>query len=170
MAAKKKSFALPSWIPWIGKQKKEGQRSGVEDLDPSPVAMPLGSRRPERLEDQIARLVRSEQYKMAMMGDDTIEEANDFDIPEDFDPSSPFETEFDENLGREITPQEWAERGPQLMAEVKKRNRNNARLEEEYLNLEEALAERRQRAREEQRGSKGVTPSPSSEGPKGPPA
>lgn len=164
MAKKKISFAVPSWVPWIGKQKKDDLRSGIEDLDPSPVAMPLGSRRPERLEDQIARLVRSEQYKMSMMGDDTIEEANDFDVEEDFNPQSPYEAEFDENLGREITPQEWAERGPQLMEEVKKRNRNNIRLEEQYLELEEALQERRNRAKEEarQRSGAGQRPAPSS--------
>lgn len=141
MSKKKKLFSMPSWVPWIGKQE-----NGREVLDPSPVAMPLGTRRPERLEDQIRRLVRDERYHAAMMGDDTIEEANDFDIDEeDFNPASPFETEFDENLGREITPAEWAQNRERLMEEAKKRIRNNYRLEETFSDLEDAYKAARKR-------------------------
>lgn len=156
MARKKKLFAVPSWIPWIGKQDKRGR----EILDPSPVAMPLGVRRPERLEDQIARLVKSEMFRANSLGDDTIEEAMDFDVDDDLDPTSPFETEWDENLGREITPQEWASNREHFMEVARTRLRNQARLEERFADLEEAYQARRQRAREANRGGDGGNPPP----------
>lgn len=146
--AKKKLFQVPSWIKWIGKLTPDGK----EDLDPSPVSMPLGAKRPERLEDQIARLVRSHEYQAVMNGDDTLEEAMDFDVEEDFDPTSPFETEFDENLGREISPQEWHENRDHFLAEVKKRYRNNERMAEAFSDLDEAYQQARRR-RAEQSGS-----------------
>lgn len=61
-------------------------------------ALPVGFKQPEPLAVQVARLVRSEQLKMAaeQAGMETFEEADDFDIPDDpIDPTTPYEQDFD---------------------------------------------------------------------------
>lgn len=83
--------------------------NGWEIPDPKPVALPSGFKKPERLEDTVRRLVRSETWRrdMEAAGDETFEDSEDFDVDEDFDPNTPFETFFDPALGREITPMEF---------------------------------------------------------------
>lgn len=78
---------------------------GREVLDDTPVAIPVGFKRPPTLQEQIARAVRSEHFKNLMEAADmeTFEEADDFDVGEDFDPMTPYEMEFDPDLGKEIT-------------------------------------------------------------------
>lgn len=83
---------------------------GREVPDPQPVAVPAGFKAPESLQDQIRRLIRSEQFQrdLADAGVETFEEAEDFEIDDDmFDPSSPYEEVFDPVLGRGITLQEF---------------------------------------------------------------
>lgn len=105
---------------------------GAEKLDPKPMAIPVGFDRPERLEDQIARLVRTEKWKMAMeeAGNETYEEANDFDMPEDdiefskhelvYDPVKDEDVPFDEFMSRQDgyrkAAQAVAERGKKKSA------------------------------------------------------
>lgn len=77
---------------------------GHELPDPTPLRLPSGFRRPETLQEQVARLVRTQISREAEeAGYETFEEAEDFDVDDDFDPSSPFETIFDPVLG-EVTP------------------------------------------------------------------
>ncbi|WNK13476.1 MAG: hypothetical protein [Microvirus sp.] len=84
--------------------------NGWEIPDPNPMALPVGFKRPETLAEQVARLVRSERWKhdMEKAGLETFEESEDFDVGEDFDPSTPYETFFDPTLGKDITPQEFS--------------------------------------------------------------
>ncbi len=84
---------------------------GHEILSSEPIAVPMGFKKPETLAEQVRRLVRHEQFATAMGGDDaeTFEEADDFDIGDDFDPESPFEQVFDFALGRDISPAEFHE-------------------------------------------------------------
>ena len=65
--------------------------------DPEPVAMPVGFERPPTLAEQVARLVRSNELaRLAQSeGMETFEEADDFDVDDDFDPSTPWEQDFD---------------------------------------------------------------------------
>lgn len=67
-----------------------------EILDPTPMALPAGMKKPESLHDQIRRLIKSERLQQALeqAGYETEEEANDFDTGEDLDPSTPFEEQF----------------------------------------------------------------------------
>lgn len=61
---------------------------GQEVLDPTPMAIPVGFERPLTLQEQIRRLMRVEYDRMrAVSGDDleTPEEADDFDVGDDYD-------------------------------------------------------------------------------------
>ncbi|AFS65320.1 hypothetical protein [Dragonfly-associated microphage 1] len=58
---------------------------GRELPDPTPIEIPTGFRRPETLQEQIRRLIRSEQFAAQMGRPDaeSFEEANDFDVDDD---------------------------------------------------------------------------------------
>lgn len=77
-------------------------------MDPTPVEMPIGYKRPESLQEQIRRLVRSEAWTQEMnrLDAETFDEADDFDVGEDFDPQSPYELQFDPDLNKEVTREE----------------------------------------------------------------
>lgn len=63
---------------------------GMELFNPTPIAIPIGMQRPPSLQEQIARVLRSERQAQLMEGDD--EDAQDFDVPdEDPDPMTPYE-------------------------------------------------------------------------------
>jgi len=65
---------------------------GQEVPDPRPVAIPAGFQRPEPLADLIRRLVRTQISQQASAeGQETWEEADDFEVDEDDDPLSPYE-------------------------------------------------------------------------------
>lgn len=81
---------------------------GNEIPDQQPVSIPAGFQRPERLEDQIRRLIRNAIADQDRDKVETFEEAEDFDIDDDmFDPQSPYEEVFDPVLNRAITLEEF---------------------------------------------------------------
>lgn len=67
---------------------------GQEVLDSTPIALPVGFKRPETLAEQVARLVRSESFnsQMRSQGRESFDEANDFDF-DDEDPLTPYEAD-----------------------------------------------------------------------------
>lgn len=70
---------------------------GHEILDSSSVAIPVKFTRPPTMSEQIKALIRGEMSRQAEdTGLETFEEADDFDIGEDYDPTSPYETNFDQ--------------------------------------------------------------------------
>lgn len=71
--------------------------NGREIPDPTKPEVPLGFKHPETLAEQVHRLVRSAQLReMAeAAGHESFEQADDFDIGEDYDPRSPYEEVFD---------------------------------------------------------------------------
>lgn len=82
--------------------------NGHEVLDPRPLQMPSGFKRPETLAEQVQRLVRTSLSAIAEAnGDETFDEADDFDVGDDVDPHSPYETFFDPVLGRDLTLDEF---------------------------------------------------------------
>lgn len=90
----------------IAKLKK---RSGFFDkADPKPTGIPLNFKRPPTLAEQVARLVHSEHFKrqMEQSGFETIDEAEDFEVGDDYVPDSPHELVYDDDLGKEISKQE----------------------------------------------------------------
>lgn len=70
---------------------------GREIPDPTPIAPPLGYRKQPTLAEQIRQMIRSERMaqEAAAAGYETFEEADDFEVGDDFDPSSPYEHDFD---------------------------------------------------------------------------
>lgn len=68
--------------------------------DPRPMAPPLGFHPEPSLAERIRNMVRSEHLRLAAEGSgmETFEEADDFDVDDDFDPSSPYEMFFDQPI------------------------------------------------------------------------
>jgi len=73
---------------------------GREKPDPTPIAPPIGYKKQPSLHDQIRAMVRSEKLRMEaeMAGFETFEEADDFDVGDDLDPTSPYEEQFEGDL------------------------------------------------------------------------
>lgn len=72
-------------------------KDGKEHLDPTPISVPIGWKRPLTLNEQIRQMVRSEELRRFALSSDqeTFEEADDFDVGDDFDPTAPYEQDFD---------------------------------------------------------------------------
>lgn len=70
---------------------------GEEIPDPTPVAPPLGYKKIPSLAEQIRQAILSEKLKeaAAAAGVETFEEADDFDVGDDYDPRSPYEETFE---------------------------------------------------------------------------
>lgn len=86
---------------------------GHEIPDQTPVALPLGYKKPESLQQTIRRLIQTQASLEAQQnGFETFEEANDFIIGDDYDPRSEYEVEEDkefmELLTKETTSPEVA--------------------------------------------------------------
>lgn len=70
---------------------------GEEVLDTTPVNIPVRFKIPIPLNERIKQMVRQEASQLAQQnGQETFEEADDFDIPDDNpDPTTPWEEDFD---------------------------------------------------------------------------
>lgn len=73
---------------------------GSEKLDRTPIAPPIGYQRQVPLHLQIREMVRSEALRQAAeaAGAETFEEADDFEVDDDYDPTTPYENDFDPPL------------------------------------------------------------------------
>lgn len=69
---------------------------GREIVDGRPMAPPLGYKKTESLAEQIRRMVQDEHIRRELekSGIETFDEANDFNVGDDFDPTSPYEQHF----------------------------------------------------------------------------
>lgn len=68
-----------------------------EYLDTSPVARPVGFRAPPSLQEMIRMYVRTELSREAdRQGHETFEEADDFDVGDDYEPRSQWELSQDQ--------------------------------------------------------------------------
>lgn len=70
------------------------------------MAPPVGYVKQPSLADQIRDMVRSERLAMEMAeaGVETFEEADDFDVGDDYDPNTPYEETFDSEGRSSFTP------------------------------------------------------------------
>lgn len=70
---------------------------GRELLDGRPMEPPVGYVKRPSLTEQIRAMVREHAFQQALEanGVETFEEAEDFDIGDDYDPSSPYEEYFE---------------------------------------------------------------------------
>lgn len=133
MAKNTKSSAMPKWVENMGKLTTGEQFDadgvvfpiGMEIADPKPVAIPAGMRTPPSLREQMDELFRVGRLREAAAQDETIDEANDFDIDDYFGPDNvtPWQTDYDPLLGREISPAEFHEKykSGELLTELKAR-------------------------------------------------
>lgn len=81
---------------------------GREIPDPTPLELPVGFKKQETVAQMVQRLVRRDLSEYAARhGHETFDEAEDFEIDDDPDPFTPYETEFDPVLGRELTPADF---------------------------------------------------------------
>lgn len=88
---------------------------GREILDSTPMQPPVGYKRQPSLAETIREMVRSERLaqELAASGHETFEEADDFDVDDEYDPTSPWEEHFDptpiSELRRRLAEAEQAE-------------------------------------------------------------
>lgn len=70
---------------------------GRELPDPTPMAPPVGFKKQPTMVEMIRNMVRSEALRQAAaaQGQESFEEADDFDVGEDVDPSAPYEEQFE---------------------------------------------------------------------------
>lgn len=70
---------------------------GREILDTTPIAPPVGFLEQPSMFEIVREMVRSEQFKAQMEAEglESFEEADDFDVDDDFDPNTPYENDFD---------------------------------------------------------------------------
>lgn len=69
--------------------------NGHEMPNPVPMQPPVGYRRQPTIAEQIRQQIRLASLEAAQAGAETEEEANDFDVGEDMEPSSPWEHDFE---------------------------------------------------------------------------
>lgn len=72
-----------------------GQRG--ERLDPTPMAPPVGFVKQPSMFEQMRAMMRQEHLRLALEAEglESPDEADDFDVDDDFDPRSPFEEIYD---------------------------------------------------------------------------
>lgn len=69
--------------------------SGAEILDSTPMQPPIGYNPQPSMFDVMRKMIADHQRELAEAGFETPEEADDFDVDDDFDPTSPYEHDFD---------------------------------------------------------------------------
>lgn len=133
MAKPTKNQKMPKWVEWMGKVTtgSEADKDGVfypvglEISDPVPMSIPAGMRTPPSLREQMDELFRVGRLREAAQADESVDEANDFDIDDYFGPDNvtPWQTDYDPLLGREISPAEFHEKykSGELVQELKAR-------------------------------------------------
>lgn len=70
---------------------------GREIPNPVPLQPPVGYKKQPTIAEQMRQMIRTASMEAAQMGAETEEEANDFDIDEDYEPTSPWEHDFEIN-------------------------------------------------------------------------
>lgn len=70
---------------------------GRELPDPTPMAPPIGFKKQPSMVEMIRNMVRSEELRRAAeaQGQESFDEADDFEVGDDVDPSTPYEAEFE---------------------------------------------------------------------------
>lgn len=77
----------------------------AEYPDPTPMAPPIGYKKVPSIWEQQKALIRAARLEEHEAGMETFEEADDFDVDDDFEPSTPFEAGFDYPTEPPPTPQ-----------------------------------------------------------------
>lgn len=125
-------------------------KDGHEVLDSTPVAIPVGFRVPETLNQTVQRLVQTSVSQWAQsQGHESFEESEDFDIPDDSpDRHTPYETYFDPILGKDLTPDEFQRNAEIYKQQYLEREAKAARARDKA----EALAEKEVELKKKRKG------------------
>lgn len=146
-------------------------QEGREVVDPNPMEVPLGMKRPPTLEEQVKRLIRTSMSEYAAMhGAETFEESEDFDIDEPDEPFSPHEVELFN--GMEVTPHDFAdgsEAGVKRREAIKAAYLAALRAQDASAEFTEHVDEAYKEARKQKRAARPQSAPSSSEPPKGAP-
>lgn len=85
---------------------------GEEIMDPTPVAVPFKFQQRSQF-DWMRQFIRNEiSRNAAEQGMESFEEANDFDVGEDFDPTTPYEEHFDPETGESSFDRQFVQEEP----------------------------------------------------------
>ena len=99
--------------------KSKYDEMGRELPDPTPMNIPVEFRRAETQDERIRRILREDKLRYAAnaVGVETPEEADDFDVGDDYEDTSPYEYNFDHI--NEISPDNlgYVEEQPDAEAE-----------------------------------------------------
>lgn len=118
MTIKEKAHELLAKIAGKNIKGRRYDEAGRYYPDPTPIAPPIGYVKSPTISEQIRSMIRSEHLKQAAeaSGMDTFEEADDFDVGDDYDPRSPWEEQFDGEfsvpLNQEAVPRDPDDRNP----------------------------------------------------------
>lgn len=74
---------------------KKLNSAGQEVPDPRPRSIPVKVRRPPTRIEEFRKYLQMESLMAASRGFETLEESDDFDVDDEFDPTSPYEEHFD---------------------------------------------------------------------------
>lgn len=91
-----------------GERKRFGALNGkgAEVLNSTPMQPPIGYNPQPSMFDVMRKMIHDHQAELAQAGLETPEEADDFDVDDDFDPTSPYEHNFDPPASSsEVPPQ-----------------------------------------------------------------
>jgi len=72
--------------------------NGHEILDDTPISLPLRFNRPPSKLDDLRAMLKIVSREAQHAGQETFEEADDFDVGDDYDPRSPWELSVDQEL------------------------------------------------------------------------
>lgn len=97
---------MPDHVPVMGIDPETGEEimllnvQGAETPDPASMEPPLGWVDQPSLIEQVRAAVRSEALKLAAEQDGfgSFEEEDDFEIGDDYEPTSPYENEFEPSI------------------------------------------------------------------------
>lgn len=100
--------------------KRKFNEAGEELMDPTPIALPVGHRRPLTLQETLAMFIRSPGFRDQVTGEEfeSFEESEDFDMDDDVDPSAPYEKDFD--LASVASAQHGITKPPEVTEKVSK--------------------------------------------------
>lgn len=82
-----------------GEIRPKYNERGEELMDPTPIAVPFKFQQRSQF-DWMRQFIRQEVSRHAAeQGYESFEEANDFNVGDDFDPTTPYEEQFDPETG-----------------------------------------------------------------------
>jgi len=97
------------------KKKLASRKNCYENPDPKPMAVPVSMRSPETSDQRMMRMLANARALAAMEGAETFEEANDFEVEDEWDPLPASNHEYGEEIERSDR---------EIIANPPQRNRN----------------------------------------------